>query len=65
MSHNYENEGFDSESAGRAGSARSDDKKHHLKLSVDFLTVKDMQRPNGSISISYSLRLGGAFGTLH
>jgi len=57
MSSNiYENDGFDSESMGRASNGDSDNKKHMLKLSVDFLTVKDMKL-SANISVSYSLKL--------
>ncbi len=57
MSNNnpYENDGFDSESIGRA-SNNADDKRHLLKLSIDFLSVKDM-KISASLSVSYSLRL--------
>jgi hypothetical protein len=52
----YENDGFDSESMGRASNQDPDGKKHLLKLSVDFLTVKDM-KVSSNISVQYSLRL--------
>jgi hypothetical protein len=50
----YENDGFDSESIGRA--SNTDDKRHLLKLSVDFLSVKEM-RISATLSVTYSLRL--------
>lgn len=58
MSNNpYENDGFDSESVGRASNGdAADQKKHMLKLSVDFLTVKDMN-VSANVSVSYTLRL--------
>jgi hypothetical protein len=57
MSNNpYENDGFDSESIGRASNGDADHKKHLLKLSVDFLTVKDMKM-SANITVNYSLRL--------
>jgi hypothetical protein len=56
MSNPYENDGFDSESIGRASNGDADQKKHLLKLSVDFLTVKDM-KVSANVSVSYTLRL--------
>jgi len=58
--NNYENEGFESDSMGRGsafgGAAAREEKRHLLKLSIDFLAVKDM-RVSASISVQYSLRL--------
>lgn len=45
----YENEGFESD-------GNPDDKRHQLKLSIDFLSVKDM-RVSATLSFSYSLKL--------
>ena len=52
---NYENEGFDSDSVGRA----TDERRHLLKLSIDFLSVKDLAKTNGSLLVHYSLKLAG------
>jgi centrosomal protein CEP120 len=54
---NYDNEGFESDSIGRASA--SDEKKHLLRLSIDFLSVKDLQRTGGSLTVMYNLRLAG------
>jgi hypothetical protein len=43
MSGNYENEAFESDSMGRGSAIGIDEKKHLLKLSVDFLSVKEMK----------------------
>ena len=51
MSNNYENDGFDSE-----GGAADESKRHQLKLSIDFLSVKDM-RVSATLSFNYSLKL--------
>jgi hypothetical protein len=52
MSNNkYENEGFESESVDGDQS-----KRHQLKLSVDFLSVKEM-KASATLSINYSLKL--------
>ena len=56
MSNPYENDGFDSESMGRASNGDDQQKKHALKLSIDFLTVKDM-RISANLSVQYSLKL--------
>ena len=49
--NNYDNEGFESESAdGEQG------KRHQLKLAIDFLSVKDM-RVSATLSINYSFKL--------
>lgn len=57
LQNNYENEGFDSESIGRNSNGAGDaERRHQLKLAVDFLTVKDLNQ-SASISVQYSLRL--------
>jgi len=48
MSNNYENDGFESEG--------DDSKRHQLKLSIDFLSVKEM-RVSATLSFNYSLKL--------
>lgn len=50
--NNYDNEGFESESAADGDQA----KRHQLKLAIDFLSVKDM-RVSATLSINYSLKL--------
>ena len=52
----YENEAFDSDTSLNRGGDSDSDKRHLLKLSIDFLTVKDM-RVSASLSVAYSLRL--------
>lgn len=44
----YENEQFEKDS--------TDEKKHLLKLSLDFLTVKDLKY-SANISVQYALKL--------
>ena len=64
MSGNYENDAFESDSMGRGSAigtganhgSNGDGKRHLLKLSVDFLTVKEMKL-SASVSVQYSLRL--------
>jgi len=60
MSNNYDNDGFESDSMGRQSAnhfpGESNEKKHVLKLSIDFLAVKDM-KVSANITVQYSLRL--------
>lgn len=47
MSGAYENDAFESDSMGRGsafgGAPSIDEKRHLLKLSIDFLSVKEMK----------------------
>ena len=52
----YENEAFESDSMGRGSAFGGDEKRHQLKLSIDFLSVKEMKL-SAQLSVSYSLRL--------
>lgn len=50
----YENDAFESDSVGKG--SQNDERRHLLKLSIDFLAVKEM-RVCGSFTVQYGLRL--------